>query len=112
MTQKNLVLGCDMPFLSQPIFSGLINNCEDVDAILAEHKSKVEPLCAIYDRGCIAHLRSRLEQDQLKITDALEGLKTRVISFDKEEWFRGDEFANLNSDEELKKFNNNKNKFN
>ncbi len=114
-TQKNLVIGCDMPFLSQNIFSGLINNCEGVDALLAEHKGKPEPLCAIYDRSCISHLRSKLEQNQLKITNALEGLKTRVISFDAEEWFRGDEFANINSDDELKKFennNNNKNKFN
>ena len=101
---KNLVVGCDMPFLSGNVFSGLINNCEDTDALFAEHKGKVEPLCAIYDRNCISHLRSRLEQNQLKITDALEGLKTRVISFDNEDWFRGNEFANINSIEELNKY--------
>ncbi len=102
---KNLVVGCDMPFLSRNIFRGLINNCEGTDALLAEHKDKVEPLCAIYDRNCISHLGSRLEQNQLKITDALEGLKTRVISFDNEEWFMGNEFANINSIEELNKYN-------
>jgi molybdopterin-guanine dinucleotide biosynthesis protein A len=101
---KNLIVGCDMPFLSGNIFRGLINNCEGTDALLAEHKDKIEPLCAIYDRNCISHLRSRLEQDQLKITDALEDLKTRVISFDNEEWFRGNEFANINSIEELIKY--------
>ena len=46
-----------------------------------------EPLCAIYDKSCIPYFKSLLEQNQLKITDALEGLKTRVISFDKEDWF-------------------------
>ncbi len=101
---KNLVVGCDMPFLSTEIFNGLINNCEGTDALLAEHKGKVEPLCAIYDLNCISHFRSRLEQDQLKITDALEGLKTRVISFDNKEWFTGNEFANINSMEELNKY--------
>lgn len=113
-TQKNLVLGCDLPFLSPNIFSGLINDCEGVDALLAKHKDKLEPLCAIYDKSCIPHFKRLIEQDQLKITNALEGLKTRVLSFDNEEWFRGDEFANINSDEELKKFendNNNKKKF-
>ena len=108
-TQKNLVIGCDMPFLSQNIFSGLINSCDGVDALLTEHKGRIEPLCAIYDKVCIAHLRSKLEQNQLKITNALEGLKTRVISFDDEDWFRGDEFANINSDEELQQFKNNNN---
>ena len=103
-TQKNFVLGCDMPFLSQNIFSGLINNCEGLDALLTEHKGKAEPLCAIYDRSCIPQFRHLLEQDQLKITDALEGLKTRVISFDNEDWFVGNEFANINSIEELRKY--------
>lgn len=103
-TQKNFVFGCDMPFLSRNILSGLINNCEGVDAILAEHKNMTEPLCAIYDKSCIPHFNSLLEQNQLKITHALEGLKTRVISFDKEDWFVGDEFSNINTIEELKKF--------
>ena len=103
-TQKNIIIGCDMPFLSQNIFSGLINNCEGVDALITEHKGKAEPLCAIYDRSCIPHFRQLLEQDQLKITDALEGLKRRVISFDNEDWFVGNEFANINSIEELNKY--------
>jgi molybdopterin-guanine dinucleotide biosynthesis protein A len=104
-TQKNLVVGCDMPFLSQNIFIGLINHCNGVDAVITEHKGKAEPLCAIYDKSCIPQIRLLLEQNQLKITDALAGLKTRVISFDNEEWFVGNEFANINSIEELKKFN-------
>ena len=103
-TQKNFVLGCDMPFISASLLQGLLNNCDGVDAIIAEHKNMAEPLCAIYDKSCITHFGSLLEQNQLKITDALEGLKTRVISFDKEDWFVGNEFANINTVEELKKF--------
>jgi molybdenum cofactor guanylyltransferase len=109
-TQKNILLGCDLPFLSEKLLTELINNCGDEDVLLTEHSGKAEPLCSVYDRSCITHIRSKLEQDQLKITHALEGLKTRVISFDEEEWFRGNEFANINSDDELKQFeNNNKN---
>jgi molybdopterin-guanine dinucleotide biosynthesis protein A len=103
-TEKNLVIGCDMPFLSPKILNGLIKNCEGLDALLAGHMGRMEPLCAVYDRSCLFHLRSQLEQNQLKITTALEGLKTRVISFDDEEWFAGNEFANINSIEELKKY--------
>jgi molybdopterin-guanine dinucleotide biosynthesis protein A len=103
-TQKNILLGCDLPFLSEKILTGLINNSGDEDVLLTEHLGKAEPLCSVYDRNCIIHLRSQLEQNHLKITDALEGLKTRVISFDREEWFRGNEFANINSIEELRKY--------
>lgn len=109
-TQKNLFVGCDMPFLSENLLSGLINNSGDEDVLLTEHLGKAEPLCSIYNRSCITHLRSQLEQNQLKITNAFEGLKTRVISFDKEDWFKGNEFSNINSPEELRQFENNKNK--
>lgn len=103
-TRKNLLLGCDMPFLSERILTELINSSGDEDVLLAEHLGFAEPLCSVYDRNCITHIRPLLEQNQLKITDALEGLKTRVVSFDKEEWFAGNEFANINSIEELRKY--------
>lgn len=101
-TQKNFVVACDMPFLSTAILQGLITNCAGVDAVIAEHKNMAEPLCAIYDKRCIPHFRLKLEQNQLKINLALEGLKTRVISFDKENCFTGNEFSNINTLEELK----------
>ena len=103
-TQKNILLGCDLPFLSENILTALISNSGDEDVLLTEHLVKAEPLCSVYDRSCIGHLRSQLEQNHLKITNALEGLKTRVISFDNEDWFIGNEFANINSIEELNKY--------
>ncbi len=103
--QKNLFLGCDMPFLSERLLTELIDRCGEEDVLLTEHRGKAEPLCSVYDRSCMAHIRPLLEKNQLKITDALGGLKTRVISFDREVWFRGNEFANINSIEELRKYN-------
>jgi len=103
-TQKNLVVGCDMPFLSARILTGLLQACGDEDVLHTEHEGKMEPLCSVYDRNCIPHIRLLLEQNQLKITNATAGLKTRRISFDGEDWFKGNEFANINSIEELKKY--------
>ena len=103
-TPKNLLLGCDMPFLSENLLSALIENIGDEDVLLTEHQGKAEPLCSIYDQKCITHIRSQIEQNQLKITNALGGLKTRTISFDREDWFKGNEFVNINSFEEMKKY--------
>ena len=102
--QKNIVVGCDMPFLSEKLLSALANNCREEDVLLTEHNGLAEPLCSVYDKNCASHFRILIEKNQLKITDALGGLKTRVISFDKESWFKGNEFANINSIEELRKF--------
>lgn len=103
-TQKNLLLGCDMPFLSETLLNSLVNNCGTEDVLLTGHKGLAEPLCSVYDKNCIVHIRSVIEINQLKITDALAGLNTRVISFDTEDWFRGNEFANINTIEELNKY--------
>lgn len=102
-TAKNLLLGCDMPFLSEKLLRALAANCGDEEVLLTEHKGLAEPLCSVYDKHCMAHIRDLLDKNQLKITDALAELKTRVISFDQEDWFRGNEFANINSIEELRR---------
>ncbi|HRG93172.1 MAG TPA: molybdenum cofactor guanylyltransferase [Chitinophagaceae bacterium] len=102
--QKNLVVGCDMPFLSVNVLASLVINSGDEDVLLTEHLGKAEPLCSVYDRSCIPYFKTLLEKNQLKITDALKGLKTRVTIFDKEEWFKGNEFTNINSIDELKKY--------
>lgn len=103
-TSKNLVLGCDMPFLSKKLLTALLNNYGNEDVLLTEHLGLAEPLCSVFDKNCMTQFRQLLEKNQLKIADALVGLKTRVISFDKEEWFAGNEFANINSIEELNKY--------
>lgn len=103
-TKKNLLLGCDMPFLTERLLSELTDTAGEENVLLTEHRGMAEPLCSVYDKDCADHIRLLLEQDQLKITDALAGLKTRVVSFDLEEWFHGNEFANINSIEELKKY--------
>lgn len=112
ITNKNLVVGCDMPFLSEKLLTELMKKIGEEDVLLTEYREKAEPLCSVYDKNCLSHIRKQLEQDHLKITDAMAGLKTRVISFDKEDWLAGNEFANINSENELRQFENNKKKIN
>jgi molybdopterin-guanine dinucleotide biosynthesis protein A len=104
--QKNIVVGCDMPFLSERLLQALINSAGNEDALITEHNGKAEPLCSVYDKNCEPQFKSLIQKDQLKITDALKGLHIRTISFDQEPWFKGNEFANLNSMEELMKYQN------
>ena len=100
-TEKNLFLGCDMPYIHGNLIKALSNLAGPEDVLLSEHLGMPEPLCSVYDRSCLPHIRQRIEEDQLKITDALAGLKTRVVSFDQEPWFRGNEFTNFNYPEDL-----------
>lgn len=109
-TQKNLVLGCDTPFISENILLELINNSKKEDVLITEHDGKKEPLFAVYDKNCISHFHIQLKQGNLKITDALQGLKTAVINFDNKNWISDNEFVNINTPEELQQFKIIKNK--
>jgi molybdopterin-guanine dinucleotide biosynthesis protein A len=100
-TQKNLVVGCDMPFLSEKLLNSLINHCGKEDVLLSEHRGLPEPLCSVYDKSCTAHFLPLLNLNKLKITNAFKNLKIRVISFDMEDWFSGIEFMNINSIDDM-----------
>ena len=102
--EKNIVVGCDMPFLSPLVLQQLADRSEDVDAVITMHNGWEEPLCSLYNKSCIPHFKTLLDQDRLKITDALQGLKTSKVCFDNEIWIKGNEFANINTLEELSKF--------
>jgi len=105
-TLKNFVLGCDMPFISENILQSLFKMIGEEDVLLTEHLGKAEPLCSVYSKNCITHFGKLLEKNQLKITDSLTGLKTRTVCFDHESWFRGNEFVNINTEEEFQKYIN------
>lgn len=107
--RKNIVLGCDMPFLTEKILTELVTESGEEDVLITEHNGMAEPLFAVYDRSCIPHFRALLEAGRLKITDALAGLKVRVINFDGRDWFAGNEFTNINTAEELRKYEHKKN---
>lgn len=100
-SEKNLFLGCDMPFLTGRLLQELLKNSGEEEVLLSQHRGLAEPLCSVYDKRCAVQIRAMLDKNQLKITDALAGLKTRTISFDTEDWFYGNEFANINSPDEL-----------
>jgi molybdopterin-guanine dinucleotide biosynthesis protein A len=101
--EKNIVVGCDMPFISPNILQQLIDDSNEMDAVISIHNSLEEPLCSLYNKTCIPHFKKLLDDRRLKIIDALQGLKIKKINFDDKEWFKGHEFANINSMEELKK---------
>lgn len=101
-SEKNLLLGCDMPFLTERLLKEMLANSAGEDVLLSRHRGMAEPLCSVYDKRCTTAIREMLDKNQLKITEALRGLQTRTISFDKEEWFTGNEFANINSPGELR----------
>lgn len=97
----NLVVACDLPYLTQPWLEFLVARARRgrADAVLPMNFSGAEPLCAMYHKNCASTLRSALENGIRKVTEGLAGVRLERI--EAEEWREfdadGSLFKNMNS---------------
>lgn len=96
---KNIVLSCDVPFVSVELLNFLIKNSEGFDVTIPVKNNKPHQVIGIYNKKCIAVFKKELENNQRKMKVALEKVKLNVVdanSFDEKE------FINVNTPQELK----------
>ena len=65
---KVLVLGCDMPFVSRPLLSHLIELSPQADLVVPKAGGYYEPMHAVYDRRCLTEIEASLEAGDMKMT--------------------------------------------
>jgi molybdopterin-guanine dinucleotide biosynthesis protein A len=82
----NLIVACDLPYLTREWLEYLLQRARDSDAeavvpmnLTPEKKRGAEPLCAVYHKGCEPALRRALERGVRKVTDGLAELRVEVI---------------------------------
>lgn len=99
--QWNLILSCDLPFLTKEWIAHLARHAEksEADVVLAHSASGPEPLCACYRTETVEPLLRVFENDVRKITQALQQVAIEVL--DEGEWKRFDNqgrlFWNMNA---------------
>lgn len=96
-------LACDMPFANPALIRYLAGLAEGHDVVVPRTADGVQPLHAVYGKGCLEAMRRQIETDRLKI-DRLYGA-VRVRYVDEAEMRPYDpellSFWNLNTREEL-----------
>jgi molybdopterin-guanine dinucleotide biosynthesis protein A len=97
----NLVIACDMPYLTREWLDYLIARAlrSDAEVILPINDRGAEPLCAMYRRQCLPAIRAALDGGTRKVTDGLAGIRTDYV--EPAEWKGFDSegllFKNMNS---------------
>lgn len=75
-----LIVACDLPFVSSALFQRLIDDMsEDVDAVIPRSSRGLEPLCALYRRGCAAAARARIDRGELQISELAREIRVREL---------------------------------
>jgi molybdenum cofactor guanylyltransferase len=97
----NLIVGCDLPFLTHEWLEFLIARAMDspADVVIPLNDRGYEPLCAMYRQRAHASIEAALERGVRKVTDGLAGLTLTTIA--PSEWKpfdpRGTLFKNINT---------------
>ncbi len=104
-TEYNLILGCDLPFISKRFLQFL---CEcalegKADVTVAQSPDRrLQPLCGVYRRQAASAIRSRLEAGEYKTSAFFGRVHCRVLSWPEvaRRGFAPSLFANLNTPED------------
>jgi molybdopterin-guanine dinucleotide biosynthesis protein A len=81
-TPWNLVVACDLPYLTKGWLNYVIARglASQADAVLPMNARGAEPLCAMYHKRCEPAIRMELERGTRKVTDALQAVLVEMIA--------------------------------
>lgn len=99
------VVGCDMPFLSIGLLQYMTQIYPTFDVVIPRIEDKLEPLCAVYSKICLVHIKKLLEQNELKISRLLSMVNVKYIGKDEIDKYDPEHlsFFNVNSQDDLEK---------
>jgi molybdopterin-guanine dinucleotide biosynthesis protein A len=93
----NLILGCDMPFLTAEWLKFLVDRARasppEIQIILPHSAHGPEPLCACYRTAAAHPLKNAFDSGVRKVTQALQQVRTEVL--DESVWKRFDSAGRL-----------------
>jgi molybdenum cofactor guanylyltransferase len=75
-----VLVACDMPFVTAPVFGYLAERAKDSDAVVPRTERGYHPLCAAYTRACQPAVIARLRERRLKMADLLDDVRVRVVT--------------------------------
>ncbi len=104
-TLYNLVVACDMPFLSQLLLQYMIGLADGYDLVVPRLGNLVEPLHAIYSKRCLEPAENLLKEGKLSVSGLFSLVKVRYVEADEIDRFDPQHisFFNVNTKADLEK---------
>lgn len=78
-TEKNLVVACDMPFISAKLGTVLLNQLAHYQVAVPEISDQLHPLFAAYRKEISGEIERALEEDQLRIRGIFRNLQVKKM---------------------------------
>ncbi len=78
----NLVAAADMPFLNQALLGYMLGLVDGVDLVAPRVGGQVEPLHAVYMRGCLAAIEKMMKEGVLGVHKLFSRVNVRYVEAD------------------------------
>jgi molybdenum cofactor guanylyltransferase len=91
----NLIVSCDMPFLTPEWLAYLLERAShsDADIVVPRSDKGLEPLCACWSTRAVRQLQHAFEDGIRKVTEAMKRVSMEIV--DEKEWKRFDKAGRL-----------------
>jgi len=101
--ERLLVLACDLPFVCVPLIEHMMRAAPPVDVVVPRWHGKLEPLHAVYRRGCLAAVERALAEGRRRMIDFHADVRMYVVEEDIITRFdpQGLTFFNINTPDDL-----------
>jgi len=99
-TSRLILVGCDLPFVSQELFQFLLSLSGNHRAVVPQAPDgELEPLCAIYYPDALTEVTKLIEEGQRKVRFLFDRLPTRFVRFEELQHLAGSAlfFENINT---------------
>lgn len=102
-TEKNLVLSCDLPFVSKELLSFILKNSEGYQvAVPWQGNQHYEPLCGFYHLSILEQISLYIQNNNYKLPDIFEEISiNRLVINKKSDFYTEELFLNVNSKHDL-----------
>jgi molybdopterin-guanine dinucleotide biosynthesis protein A len=102
---RTIVVGCDTPFLSVSLLEYMTQICPIFDIVVPQIENKLEPLCAVYSKNCLAPIQELLGRDERQIRRLFDMVEVKYVEEDEINRFdpRHLSFFNINGQTDLDK---------
>lgn len=97
-TDEIFVLSVDAPFFNVKHFKKLYKYLDTHEAVVAKSPQGNQPLCAIYKKSILPHLKKLTDEKKYRFAHLFEKIDVKFVEFDDEQIF-----INLNTPEDYEK---------
>ena len=104
-SSHSLVVASDMPFLNRRLVRHMMEICAPHDVVIPRHCGLLEPLHAVYSKGCMGPIEAVLEKGENRIVAFFPAVNVRYLEEVEIERYdrRHRSFFNINSQADLER---------